>query len=186
MYLTILYALLCVPNGLSDNFESTRGKTPSTGSSTPSPLQPPPSSPSLSLLSKSKSSLLTNANNWYPSSLVLTTTAPPNASNVDDWADQQVDPTIAAETRTSNVGDLHDELCPPDANLNGNSLEERNKTANYVTSNCRTAVLQKPSVVKFYGDKINPPTSAFRSEKRNLTNNFISPHSINGMINFES
>ena len=186
--LTVFCVFLCVPNGLSEIFESTRGKLPSTVS----PLPPPPSSPSsssssssLSLFSQSKSPLLTSANNWYPTSLVLTTTAPPNASNIDDWADQQADPTVAAETRTSNSGsDLHDELCSPDANLNGNLLEERNKTAIRVAANCRTAVLQKPNVVKFYGDKINPSTNAFKSERRNLSNNFISPHSINGTVHF--
>ncbi|KAH9399696.1 hypothetical protein TYRP_017688 [Tyrophagus putrescentiae] len=98
-------------------------------------------------LSQSKSPLLTSANNWYPTSLVLTTTAPPNASNIDDWADQQADPTVAAETRTSNSGsDLHDELCSPDANLNGNLLEERNKTAIRVAANCPKMELKQTKI----------------------------------------
>lgn len=169
--------LLCVPSSLGNNFESTRGSSSS-----------PPSPSSQSTLDANKSYLQTSFNNWYPT--ILTTTAPPNASQVEhECPDQFVDETSVstAETQqTSQIGSdsLHEELCPPDANLSDNSLDEGNQTAIRIASNCRTAVLQKLGQSgRQYGEKINPAAnSAFRGEKRNLTNNFISPQSINGTL----
>lgn len=181
MILTLFCGLLlCVPSGLGSDFESTRSNSLSVLSPT-----------STSFSRANKTYLQSNSNNWYPT--VLTTTAPPNASQVDqEWPDQFVDETAVSTTETQQTTQtvdksLHEELCPPDANLSDNFLdEERNETAIRIASNCRTAVLQKLGAVqsRHYGEKISPPAAnnAFRGEKRNLTNNFISPQSINGTL----
>lgn len=150
--------------------------------------------------STSRSSGLSGSPNWYSSlPLLLTTTAPPNASQVNDndWLDapeaevHSPSPVFSSERSPPSPPreQSHDELCVHDSSSNtltGHLSSGRNGQNDIrVASNCRSAV-KKLDALKFYESsrlrmaQASAPSGSTYSGRNNFTNNFISPHTANG------